>query len=151
MSDAGSYAEDSGFEDDEIFDMTHSSPPSKVLKQSSVYIPSPTASMSPNIRLLSRADVLELQESLIADFIEVLPMTADEAFIVLTHYSWDFARVQEEWFENDSLVAVKCGLLKPSSSPHPVFSDNQKNFICGKIKNIETKVKIIKQNLLKSN
>ncbi|KAL6654619.1 hypothetical protein ACP70R_008084 [Stipagrostis hirtigluma subsp. patula] len=69
--------------------------------------------------VLTEADVRARQETDMATVAEVLSIPSSFAAVLLRHYKWLPARVQEEWFSDDRRVRDAVGLL-PDGVPVPM-------------------------------
>ena len=50
-------------------------------------------------KCLSKVDLVSLSNSLMKELVEVVPISFDEAFTLLTRFHWDVARAQTDWFD----------------------------------------------------
>ena len=66
--------------------------------------------ISISFSVLSQEQVEEKLKGLIQDCIDLFTINSDEATIVLMNYEWNWAKLQNDWFNKESEIRKKCGI-----------------------------------------
>ncbi|OMJ73534.1 hypothetical protein SteCoe_27758 [Stentor coeruleus] len=62
--------------------------------------------------ILTFTDMSYKLQSLVDEYSEMLEISKDESLILLNYYKWKPYKLQEDWFENESLIRIKAGILE---------------------------------------